>query len=282
MLRPTSTIGAKHRLSAGSMCGYVTLGLSLVATAVVVPVVADTTPPAKTTVSVPTPLHSLLRIAFLGDSITRGNAIHEVNRRGPLHVQGRGNFPLRIQAMANCWNVSNFGHGGTTVQRACDSTAGAYVDTDTFNVAMKWGADVYVMMLGTNDVISCWNAGAFATDLLAVALQVIQYASLGMYILIPPPLVHKDTVKDGLMRRELVPAVLDVVERLQFECEKKYVRMIDIAGECLDPRARNCFGDDAFLHDGVHLNTVGAERVAETVFRFLQASPSGVPTHECA
>ena len=87
------------------------------------------------------------------------------------------------------------------------------------------------------------------------------------------PLVHKDAVKDGLMRRELIPAVMNVVERLQSECDKKYIRMIDLAGECLDPRARKCFGDDAFLHDGV------PERVAETVFRFIQASPSGA--HEC-
>ena len=41
-----------------------------------------------------------IRIAFLGDSLTRGNALHEVTRRGPVHVEGRGNFPLRIQEVA--------------------------------------------------------------------------------------------------------------------------------------------------------------------------------------
>jgi len=118
-----------------------------------------------------------IRIAFLGDSLTRGNALHEASRRGPVHVQGRGNFPLRLQSVLNFWNVSNFGHGGTTVQQRCGSTAGSYADTVTFAAAMTWAANVYVIMLGTNDVLSCWDdARTFLRDFMTLVHKVLDVA----------------------------------------------------------------------------------------------------------
>lgn len=216
------------------------------------------------------PQHDRLRIAFLGDSLTRGNALHEVTRRGPVHVEGRGNFPLRIQRATNFWHVMNFGHGGTTAQRDCESTAGAYADTATFDAAMVWAADIYVIMLGTNDAMSCWNAQGFSHDLMTVTSSVLNISRMGVYIVVPPP-IHRDATKSSLIRREMVPAIRDVVNHIH--TATKYVRMVDLQRECIDSHRNACFHERAFTEDGLHLNTIGSDQVADTIFRHLQSSP---------
>lgn len=214
------------------------------------------------------PQYERIRIAFLGDSLTRGNALHEVTRRGPVHVDGRGNFPLRIQGVANFWNVTNFGHGGTTVQRECGSTAGAYADTATFRSAMMWGADKYLIMLGTNDALSCWNSHIFFHNLMTMVYAALAVSSMGVYIIVPPPIL-RDANKSSLIRREMAPAIQNVVHHVH--ADSKYVRMIDLRRECIDSHGNSCFRQNAFTEDGVHLNPMGSDQIADTIFRHLQS-----------
>ena len=92
-------------------------------------------------------LSSRIRVACLGDSLTRGDGTHE--RHPPKRLAQRGNYPARLQALlgSGFW-VRNFGHGGAT---ACNSSDVPYIATRELAAARRWQPDVAVLMLGTND-----------------------------------------------------------------------------------------------------------------------------------
>ena len=87
-----------------------------------------------------------LRIACIGDSLTRGSGSHE--RTPPPHPD-RGNYPSHLSTLlGHRFEVRNFGHGGTT---ACNQTDAPYARTKEFRRAVRWQPHLVVLMLGTND-----------------------------------------------------------------------------------------------------------------------------------
>ena len=93
------------------------------------------------------------RVACLGDSLTRGDGRHETGKsHGPSArvIAGRGNYPLALARMARNWTVANFGRGGSTVSQSssCNRTSGSYAKASLYNQAVRWKADIYVVMLG--------------------------------------------------------------------------------------------------------------------------------------
>eukprot|EP01062_Namystynia_karyoxenos_P034757 TRINITY_DN25454_c0_g1_i1.p1 TRINITY_DN25454_c0_g1~~TRINITY_DN25454_c0_g1_i1.p1 ORF type:complete len:292 (+),score=55.54 TRINITY_DN25454_c0_g1_i1:61-936(+) len=93
-----------------------------------------------------------LRIALLGDSLTRGNASHE--RHPPSFTRGRGNLASELAALLgarSAVSVRNFGSSGATAM-CCQPRS--YAEKPEFDAAMKFRPHVIVLMLGTNDGIS--------------------------------------------------------------------------------------------------------------------------------
>ena len=93
------------------------------------------------------------RVACLGDSLTRGDGKHETGKsHGPSArvIAGRGNYPLALARMARNWTVANFGRGGSTVSQSssCNRTSGSYAKASLYDEAVRWRADIYVVMLG--------------------------------------------------------------------------------------------------------------------------------------
>mgnify|MGYP002631366751 CR=1 FL=1 len=102
-----------------------------------------------------------VRIACVGDSLTRGDGLHELphRHRVPAHLltkskhfemRQRGNYPALLQRLLGSGGavVRNFGHGGAT---ACNVSELPFFATRELDRARKFSADVAIVMLGTND-----------------------------------------------------------------------------------------------------------------------------------
>ena len=89
-----------------------------------------------------------VRVACLGDSLTRGDGSHEARQKSSL--AGRGNYPMRLQRLLGTESatVLNFGHGGAT---ACNGSDIPYLRTREFRRALQWRPHLLILMLGTND-----------------------------------------------------------------------------------------------------------------------------------
>lgn len=206
-----------------------------------------------------------VRIAFLGDSLTRGDGTHENTSRGPSNVRNRGNFPIQLQEKTNFWDVKNFGHGGSTVQTECYPTAGAYRKTATFQEALGWFAHVYVVMLGTNDVMTCWNnRKAFIIEFNQLIVSILRRVpGAQIYVLVPPPILINKS-KDFILRNELANILIEMANRQQT------FHVWDLLHLCRNPWSKqNCFQPSSYLDDGIHLNVKGSSLVAMTLYRLL-------------
>ena len=79
-----------------------------------------------------------MKVACVGDSITAG------------YLSSCGlNYPGQLQSLlGDGYAVSNFGVGGTTLLRNADHP---WRNTSAYTSALASGADIVVIMLGTND-----------------------------------------------------------------------------------------------------------------------------------
>ena len=90
-----------------------------------------------------------IRVACIGDSLTRGDGSHEHARRRQASLVGRGNYPSYLQELlGQRFDVKNFGHGGTT---ACNDSDSPYTRTREWWRALRFQPHMVVLMLGTND-----------------------------------------------------------------------------------------------------------------------------------
>ena len=233
-----------------------------------------------------------LRIACVGDSLTRGDALHELPQRHrvpahklrrPFHVElrSRGNYPALLQRLfGQHVHVRNFGHGGST---ACNASELPYAGTKEYKRVTRWEPHVAVVMLGTNDAKGrFWRPGAtcgpngegFQTGLLQI-LRALQAAASPppMLLLVPPPPVLSD--KFGI-RAALLPPIRTLLRglarQLQSEASprRRGTRGCN-AGEValLEPGLPIHARRDAFIADGIHLNANATALIACAVHEAL-------------
>ena len=106
-----------------------------------------------------------LRVACVGDSLTRGDGLHEhppkhrvptsdMRRRNKkqFEIRQRGNYPaLLARLLGPKADVRNFGHGGAT---ACAGGNPPYGTVPEYGAALRFRPHVVLLMLGTNsDVV---------------------------------------------------------------------------------------------------------------------------------
>ena len=215
-----------------------------------------------------------VRIACVGDSITRGDATHELGvkasakQRSQLRARaGRGNYPTLLGAkIGGAVDVRNFGHGGAT---GTHGKALSYTALPECAAARPFAPHVSLWMLGTNDSKE-WNASRFARDLAADVAQSACGAAHVALLLSPPPIL---TAVWGLVPQIVMEEVPRAVEaaaalaRLGGVDAKFYnlgARFAEQAG-CLQvdeesaPSAR-CAAH--FVNDKVHTSELGALLIA--------------------
>ena len=96
-----------------------------------------------------------VRVACLGDSLTRGDGTHEKPPPTKRNMANRGNYPLELATLlGDGFEVRNFGRGGAT---ACNRSDVPYVKTPHFRSALRFlsaaapSSRLAILMLGTND-----------------------------------------------------------------------------------------------------------------------------------
>jgi len=94
-----------------------------------------------------------IRLACIGDSITFGAGIDD---------RLTCNYPAQLSRMlGDKWDVRNFGVSGATMLRVSDKP---YWSESAFGNAIAFNPNIIVIMLGTNDSKSHWDAAAFERD----------------------------------------------------------------------------------------------------------------------
>lgn len=189
---------------------------------------------AKTPVS-PVPITETPRVACVGDSITQGfggnSYVDVLNARGELYCE-------------------NFGVCGTT---ALASAASSYTDTQAYADSLTWGADVTVIMLGTNDIAYWQGQTAFEAD---YAQLVDAYLENGSKVLLCTPLAPAQ----GLQANSygVNPAYFEAVnESIHRVATARDLPVAEVYAQTV--------GADMTLEDGIHPNAAGAEKIADIV-----------------
>ncbi|KAJ8599201.1 hypothetical protein CTAYLR_006367 [Chrysophaeum taylorii] len=134
----------------------------------------------------------------MGDSITRGSGALE-GRAWPAVLEAR---------LGGDWRVRNFGKSGRTVMGLPD----AYTATAFYRDAMRSGADINIIMLGTNDAKTAyWDREAFVEAyraLLNRTLSAFPRTLLG----VPPPQLEGGWywTNASVVNDEMRPLVRDI------------------------------------------------------------------------
>ena len=220
------------------------------------------------------PTDQLLRVACVGDSLTRGDGLHEhpPSRRVPawhlrqnqLPLRERGSYPALLQRLLGQrrFDVRNFGHGGTT---ACNLSGGRgppYVATREFPAALRFQPHLVVLMLGTNDAKDfLWRACGAPRVRNGLEDIVRAFASSRtpprlLLLLTPPPMVGDEAwaIRSSLLE-PVRAAVSESAAAIRAEHATRGMRVRLLPAVPLAPPA-------VFSSDRLHLDANGSALLA--------------------
>lgn len=190
---------------------------------------------------------SPIKVACVGNSITQG--------------PGRDNpdsWPLQMQAiLGDAYEVGNFGVSGRTLLRKGDYP---YWNEPQFQQVKDFGADILVIMLGTNDSKpQNWQyASEFRQDYLDMIAEFKKTmpADGKVYVVMPVP-VTKDNfnIRAEVMNNEQRMMIMDIARDSGSEMIDLYTPLMN-KGE--------------LLPDGVHPNTEGLGIMASVIARAIR------------
>jgi lysophospholipase L1-like esterase len=188
-----------------------------------------------------------IKIACVGNSITQG--------------PGRDNpesYPGQLQTLlGDAYSVKNFGVSGRTLLRKGDFP---YWNEPQFQEVKDFGADILVIMLGTNDSKpQNWvHKAEFRQDYLDMIAEFKKTMPVDgkVYLIIPVP-VSKDNfgITASIMNNEQRLILLEVAHETNSE-------LIDLYSPLMDR-------SDLFA-DGVHPNKEGLGIMAKTIARAIR------------
>jgi acyl-CoA thioesterase I len=150
----------------------------------------------------PLPENQPLRIACVGDSITRGHGA--LDRSYPIQL---------VPLLPATWVVKNFGHDGVM---AVTRSPAPIVRVKEFTDATAFNPDVVILGLGTNDAAMKESIRRdFAEDYAGLIrhFQALP-ARPRIFVLTPPPLMPgRDDARMNNLAHEMVPRIREVAAR---------------------------------------------------------------------
>lgn len=193
------------------------------------------------------------RVACVGDSITYGYGLEDIKNDSYPAILGKMLGPR--------YEVKNFGRNGAGLWKG---GAFPYTSTIEYFRAVDYDADIYVICLGTNDLVQtldCKFIKAFTEDLNALVHSFEERsAPCHVFVATVPPVPQ--LYKPG--EDEPVKKINNAIASVVLECSR--VRLIDLC--C-------AFGSsEELFSDGMHPNAKGARLIAETVFEMLSSGES--------
>ena len=193
-----------------------------------------------------------INVACIGDSVTRGAGV-----RGKLKLTWE--YYLN-EILGEDYNVINCGISGCTLQKEGDCP---YVGSALYPRTMDLKADIYLVMLGSNDTkLQNWNRGNYEIQLKEFLKS---YMSLENHprviVMIPPECFPDDT---GTVAFSINKNIIDGVlpEIIRKTAEDLNIGLIDL----LTPTMNH----EEWYVDGVHPNGEGNYHIAEVIADHLK------------
>ena len=199
----------------------------------------------------PAPAQDAVKVACIGDSITDGHGID---------LRDANAYPAQMQKMlGNKYNVKNFGISARTVMNSGDLP---YMNEPYWQDALAFNPDIVIIKLGTNDSKSYnWTPDkkkGFEKDLTTMVKTLKALPSSPKIYLCKPIPAFKDswTISEKVLTEEIDPII------------EKVVKKENLAG-VIDLHAAFEGQTDLIQEDGIHPNSAGARKLAETVAKVI-------------
>jgi lysophospholipase L1-like esterase len=179
------------------------------------------------------------KVACVGDSITEFSG-----------------YPNDLQTLVGFnYTVNNFGVTGSTVILSSDNP---YMNSEAFKSAKQFQPEIVIILLGTNDARS--DNYPYTDNFVSDYKQLIsQFQSLEskpqIFLVLPPPLF---TNSFGLSSSNYTAGIMPKIQQVANETSLPLV-------DAYTPM----FGHSEYFVDGVHPNTVGAQVIANTIYRLI-------------
>lgn len=194
-------------------------------------------------------------IACIGDSITWGAGVIIPD------MDFESTYPVFLEAeLGEDYQVLNYGMSGKTLLKEGDNP---YTEAKFYDISHEAGADIYIIMLGTNDSKPYnWNAELYREELEAFVRSYMELPSNPqIYVMTPPRAFIVDgaeeevyDIKNDTICGEAAPIVREVAELLD-------VNLIDMYAETEN--------HPEWFPDGVHPGAEGNVELAKIVAAHL-------------
>ena len=199
----------------------------------------------------PAPAPDAVKVACIGDSITDGHGIDLREANG---------YPAQLQRMlGKGYNVKNFGISARTVMNSGDLP---YMNEPYWQDALAFNPDIVIIKLGTNDSKSYnWSPDkkkGFEKDLTTMVKTLKALPSSPKIYLCKPIPAFKDswTISEKVITEEIDPII------------EKVVKKENLAG-VIDLHTPFEGQTDLIQEDGIHPNSAGVRKLAETVAKVI-------------
>ena len=201
--------------------------------------------------TVPDVKENKIIVACVGDSITYGAGV-ELQRDSK-------SYPAYLQKdLGDQYQIINYGLSGKTLTKDGDYP---YTDEELYTLSLEAKADIYLIMLGTNDSKPFnWNAENYEKELKEFALSYINLENRPIVYLMKPskcfPIRGKVAydISDEVIHDEICVIVERVADELG-------INIIDLYTYTED--------HSEWFGDGVHPNAEGNEAIAEYISQIL-------------
>lgn len=194
-----------------------------------------------------------LQIACVGDSITYGAGVQKIKN-------ATYEYFLRQNIGGDC-QVLNYGKSGRTLQKEGNKP---YVNTTFYQNSVKVKADVYILMLGTNDSKKInWNEKRYSRELRTF---VRTYQKLPnhplVYLMAPPdcfPQGKTGIVGYHIQQKVIAGRIRKIVRKTAAREQTGFVDLYAVTKN-----------HPEYFVDGVHPNQKGNQKIADVIYQALK------------
>lgn len=193
------------------------------------------------------PTEPACEIACVGDSITQG-----------VGAEPEQSYPAYLQRLlGENVQVYNYGSNGRALLAA---SRHPYTREDCYRASLEQAADIYIIMLGSNDIWEdCWDEEDFAQELVQLvrAYQEVQREPC-VYLVKPPEYFPSGQDMLGWQKRAYMT---DLFEAIDAAAEQTGCQVMDLYSLTKD--------HPEWFSDEVHPNAVGNEKIAEYIYECI-------------
>lgn len=192
----------------------------------------------------------LIKVACVGDSITFGAGI--------MDSLETDTYPAHLEKLLGInYEVRNFGLNGATLIREADFP---YTESDLYQDSKDYMADIYLIMLGTNDTKPHnWSESLYKEELAAMVMDYQRTPANPEIVLMIPPKCFNTVTEDhdgSIIRDTIIEDPLrEVISEVAFEEGIEVLDLYEYTENHPD-----------WFSDGLHPNIEGNRMIAEYIF----------------